>query len=107
VRVQSEGLSPGVQNGKESQLGAEMLRIGGNLKHGLSASAEEQIVEQPWMALTERVQLVGQGKDDVEVGYAEQILFAPYEPALPRLCLALGTVPVATGVIGDGLVVAT
>jgi hypothetical protein len=43
------------------------------------------------------VQRVGQGKDDVEVGYAEQILFAPYEPALPRLCLALGTVAVATG----------
>jgi hypothetical protein len=50
---------------------------------------------------------VGQGKDDVEVRYAEQVLLAACEPALASLGLALGTVPVATGVIGDGLVVAT
>jgi hypothetical protein len=50
---------------------------------------------------------VGQGKDNVEVGHAEQILFAPCQPALACLGLALGTVAVATGVIGDGLVVAT
>jgi hypothetical protein len=51
--------------------------------------------------------MVAQGEDDVEVAYAEQVLFAPREPALARLGLALGTVPVATVVIGDGLVVAT
>ena len=31
MRMWSEGLSPGVQDGEEAQLGAEMLRIGGNL----------------------------------------------------------------------------
>ena len=107
MRMQSQVLPPGVQDAEEADLGSEVLGVGGNLKHGLSGGAEEQIIEQPWIALTERVQLVGQGKDDVEVRYAEQVLFAACEPALTRLGLALGTVAVATGVIGDGLVVAT
>ncbi len=107
MRMQSQVLSPGVQNAEEADLGSEVLGVGRNFEHGLSAGAEEQIVEQPWIALTERVQLVGQGKDDVEVGHAEQILFAPCQPALACLGLALGTVAVATGVIGNGLVVAT
>ena len=42
----------------------------------------------------------------MEVGHAEQILFASRKPALARLGLALGTVTVATGVKGNGLVVA-
>jgi hypothetical protein len=33
-------------------------QLGSANKHGLSAGAEKQIVEQPWIALTERVQLV-------------------------------------------------
>ena len=107
MRMRSEVLSPGVQNAEEADLGSEVLGVGRNFKHGLSAGAEKQIVEQPWVALTERVQLVGQGKDDVEVGHDEQILFAPCEPALASLSLALGTVAVATGVIGNGLMVAT
>src|SRR5271156_1819676 len=93
MRMQSQVLSPGVQNAEEADLGSEVLWVGRNFEHGLSAGAEEQIVEQPRIALTERVQLVGQGKDDMEAGYAEQVLFAPCEPALARLGLALGTVP--------------
>ena len=59
MRMRSEVLSPGVQNAEEADLGSEVLGVGRNFEHGLSAGAEEQIVEQPWIALTERVQLVG------------------------------------------------
>ena len=59
MRMQSQVLSPGVQNAEEADLGSEVLGVGRNFKHGLSAGAEEQIVEQPWIALAERVQLVG------------------------------------------------
>jgi hypothetical protein len=47
-----------LQNAEEADLGTEVLGVGRNFEHGLSAGAEEQIVEQPWVALTERVQLV-------------------------------------------------
>jgi len=48
---------------------------------------------------------MGQGKDNMEVRYVEQVLFTTCEPTLARLRLAFGTVSVATGVIGDGLMV--
>jgi hypothetical protein len=59
MRMQSQVLSPGVENAEEADLGSEVPGVGRNFEHGLSAGAEEQIVEQPWIALTERVQLVG------------------------------------------------
>src|SRR5450432_4254664 len=105
--MQSQVLSPGVQNAQEADLGSKILGVGRNFKHGLSAGTEEQIVEQPWITLTERIQQVGQSEDDMEVGHAEQVLLAPCEPALARLSLTLGTVPVTTGVIGYCLVITT
>ena len=55
MRMQSEVLSPGVQNAEEADLGSEVLGVDRNLEHGLSAGAKEQIVKHPWVALTERV----------------------------------------------------
>ena len=55
MRMQSQVLSPGVKNAEEADLGSEVLGVGRNFEHGLSAGAEEQIVKQPWIALTERV----------------------------------------------------
>src|SRR5271165_4371849 len=43
----------------------------------------------------------------MEIGHGEQVLLAPRQPALARLGLTLRAVPVATGVIGDGLEIAS
>ena len=74
VRVQAQVLSPGVQDAEEADLGSEMLGICCDFEHGLSASPEEQIEEQPGISLTERVQRMRQSKDDVEVGHGKQVL---------------------------------
>jgi hypothetical protein len=74
-----------VQDGEEADFSPEVPGVGGNFEHGLSGGAEEKIVEQPRVPLTERVQLVGQGKDDVEVRYVEQVLFAACEPTVACL----------------------
>ena len=95
-----------MQDGEEADFSSQVPGVGGNLEHGLSGGAEEKIVKQP-RSVAERVQLVGQGKDNVEVRDVEQVLFATCEPTLARLRLAFGTVSVATGVIGDGLMVTT
>lgn len=42
----------------------------------------------------------------MEIGDAQQFLFSRGKPALTCLGLALGTVPVAAGVIREGLVTA-
>ena len=55
MRMQSQVLSPGMQNAQETDLGSEVLGVGRNFEHGLSAGAKEQIVEQAWIALTERI----------------------------------------------------
>jgi hypothetical protein len=47
VRMVLEVLSPCVQNTEESDVGAEVLRIAGDLDHRSSAGSEEQVVEQP------------------------------------------------------------
>src|ERR1019366_3815294 len=44
-----------------------------------------------------------QSEDDVEVGYWQQFGGARGQPLGTGVALALGTVPVAAGVIGDGL----
>ena len=86
-----------MQDGEEADFSSQVPGVGGNLEHGLSGGAEEKIVKQPRVPLAERVQLVGQGKDDMEVRYVEQVLFTTCEPTLARLRLAFGTVSVATG----------
>ena len=47
---------------------------------------------------------MGQGEDDVHIWQLEELPLAGVEPPFPRLRLALRTVPIATRVIGDGLV---
>jgi hypothetical protein len=100
LRVQTQVLAPRMQDDEEADFSSEVPGVGGNFEHGLSAGAEEKIVEQPWVPPTQRVQLVGQCKDDVEVRYAEQVLFASCQPTVASLRLAFGTVSVAAGVIG-------
>ena len=55
MRMQKQVLPPGVQNAEEANLGAEVFGVGRNFEHGLSAGAEEQIVQQPGIAQTERI----------------------------------------------------
>ena len=57
--MQSQVLSPGMQNAEEADLGSEVLGVGRNLEHGLSAGAKEQIVEQPWVSADRAGSTVG------------------------------------------------
>ena len=49
---------------------------------------------------------MGQCKDHMEVRHAQKFFFACFHPTLASLCLALWTVAVSAGIIGDGLVTA-
>jgi len=50
---------------------------------------------------------VGQGKDDMKVGYGQQFGGTFRQPSLPRCPLALGTVPIQARVVRDGSLSAT
>ena len=45
MRMQSQVLSPRMQNAEESDPGSEMPGVGCDFKHGLGAGAEEKIVQ--------------------------------------------------------------
>src|SRR6185436_8139979 len=62
---------------------------------------EQQIVDHLGVAQGQDIELLGQGKDHMEVGHRQKLIAATVEPALLFQTLALGAVAVATGVVAD------
>jgi hypothetical protein len=101
-----EGLSPGVQNGKQSNLSTEVLRVGCNFEQ-CGGAARKQKREQPPLILPhQRHERVRHAEDQVEVADRQQFLLTLVEPLVASVGLALGTVPVAARVVGDDLMTA-
>ena len=83
--------TPRVQDGEESDLGAEPLRIGCNFHQSLGAGLEQQIEESAGSGERQRVQFVGHGEDDMEIVGVEQVALLRFDPSPAGLRLALGT----------------
>ena len=107
VGVMLQLLIPGVEDAEESDLGAEMPGVRGNLINVSGARAKQQVIDHFFILQGERCQLVGEREDDMSVGHGEQFGAARGQPAVARLALTLRAVPVAAGVIGDGAMPAT
>ena len=86
-------LTPCMQDGEESDLGAEAFGIGSHFEQGLGTGREQQI--EKWFGRSERqwVQFVGQGEDNVKVVGVEQVALLGFEPSPAGPRLALGTAP--------------
>src|ERR1700692_954363 len=91
VVMAQQVLTPGMQDGEESDLGAEPLRIGSHFEQGLGTSLEQLVEKGPGRSQSQGVQFVGQGEDDVEVVGVEQILLLGLEPSPALPPLTLGT----------------
>src|SRR5215469_2142340 len=106
VWMQEQVLSPGVQDGDHTDLGSQVFRIGCDFEQSSCASSEQQMVEQARVLQSQDIQLVRYGEDHVEIAGVEEFAFPCRQPAFARLCLTLGAVPIATRVVGDGLITA-
>ena len=104
--MQQQVLSPGVQNADHADLAPRCLRSTAISSRVSAPAREQQIVEQTWVLQGQHVEFVGHGEHDMEVAGRQQFPFAGREPALARLRLTLGAVPVPTRVVGDGLMTA-
>ena len=102
--MQRQVLSPSVKDAEKTDLGSQMLWIASEFEHGFRAGTEQQIVDHLGVPLAKGVEFLREGKDHMEVGDAEQFLFACVEPAPACLGLALGAVPISTRVVGDGFI---
>src|SRR5439155_3686348 len=99
VGVQKQVLSPGVQDADHADLGAQVFAIDGDLEQGLSAGGEQQVVEQTRVFQGQHVEFVGYSEHNMEVAGGQEFAFASRQPALARLRLALGAVPISARVV--------
>ena len=68
-----EVLSPGMEHAEQTDVGTQMLRVATDFEQRSGTCAEEQVVEQPLVLEHESRELVRQRKDDMEVGYGQQL----------------------------------
>src|SRR5205814_7510448 len=73
MQVWGEMLAPGVEDRGAADVTTEVARIAAKGGERRGDRAEEQRIEDPGIALRERVQGVRQGEDDVEVLHGEQL----------------------------------
>src|SRR5271169_2211495 len=106
MRMVGHRRAPAVEHGGDADAGAEMLWIGGDREQCLGRRAEQQIVDHRLVLVGNRGDLGRQGEDQVEIADREQVGLAGGEPVLRRRALALGTMAVAAGVVGDPAVAA-
>src|ERR1019366_217172 len=99
VRMMLEFLVPGVQDAEESDLGAEMFRIVGDLGQRLGAGPEKQGIDLAFVLHREWRQLPRQCKNHVDVARGQQFLFPRCKPAVAGIRLTFWAMPVSAGVI--------
>ena len=101
MRMMDERLAPGVEDGEEADLGAEVARVGGNRAECLGDGSEEETVDDGLVLGGDLGDRRGHGEDDVEVLGGQQVLPAPFEPRGAGQRLTGRTVAVAAGVVPD------
>src|ERR1019366_7818940 len=106
VGMEEQVLSPSVQDADHADLGAQVFAIDGDLQQGLSAGGEQQVVEQTRVFQGQHIEFVGHSEHDMKVTGGQEFAFAGRQPALARLRLALGAVPISARVVRDGLMTA-
>jgi len=97
MRVKQQLLIPAMQHAEETDLRAEVFRVARDGEQSLRAGTKQQIVDFTFVPQRQRRELVRQSENDVRVAGRQQLAAACFQPAVARVGLALGAVPVAAG----------
>lgn len=106
MRVMLEVLPPSMQDSKEADLAAEVLRVRSHLEHRARCSSKQDVVDNGFVLEGYVGQAVRDSEDDVEIWNRQQLSLSFREPPLASAVLALGTVSIPTRVIRVALLVA-
>jgi len=106
VRMADQRLAPRVEDGEHAALRAEMAGGRRDLSACGRAQLQEPRVQTGTVPIRQEQERMRQREDDVHIRHVEEIALACGEPAVACQRLALRTVAVPTGVIGDGLMAA-
>ena len=101
VRMVGQWRSPGVEDGGEPDACAEVLGVGRDRDQGLGGNFQQQVIDDRLVVIGDVGDRPRQGEDDMEIGHGQEIGLAVGQPLLGSVGLALRTVPVAAGVVGD------
>src|SRR3984885_13876574 len=93
--------APRVQHRGEADLHAEPLGVRGDRQQRLGARLEQEVVDDGLVLVSDGADLRRQREHNVEVRYLQQFGLARLQPLLRLTALALRTVPVTAGVVGD------
>src|SRR6516165_3087064 len=101
MRMVGHRRAPGMQYGSGADAGTEVLGIGGNGEQSLGRNAEQQVVNYRLVLVGDCGDLGRQGEDHMEIADRQQISLARGKPVACHRALTLGTMAVATRVVGD------
>jgi hypothetical protein len=101
VTILLHSLPPGMEHSEESDLGAEVSGISGDLQQCFGSSLEEQAVKDPFVLQGQRAEPVWQRKHDVEILHRKKIRSALVKPFGARCGLTFWTMTIPAGVVSD------
>src|SRR3954471_527185 len=97
VRMVLQVLAPGMEHSDETDLGAEMARIGGDRAQCFGCGPEQDGVDRGLVLESDFGGWRRQGEDDVEIRHRQQFVLPFGQPGGARPSLAFRAMSVATG----------
>jgi hypothetical protein len=101
VQMLRQRLTPSVEDGGHADRAAQVSRIAPEREQRVSGCTKEQGVDDARIALSERIERMGQREDHMKVRNRQEVRTAGLDPPGTRPGLARGTVAIATGVVRD------
>ena len=99
-----EVLTPCVQNGRYSDVGTEVLTIGGNGSEGLGRSLKQQAIHLGLVLVGNRTDRGRKLEHRVKIRHRQKLGCARRKPCRRSRPLAFSAVPIAAAIIGDACV---
>jgi hypothetical protein len=101
VRVMGECLTPGMKDGDEAELAAQVPGVGGDSLQRCGHRVEQDGVDLALVLICDRCDLGRHREHDMEIGHWQEVCLSCFEPLVARCALTLGAMPVATGIRPD------
>src|SRR5437016_7391482 len=99
-----QGLSPGVEYGKEADFSSQMLGIGSDGGQGLGHGSKQNVVDDLFVLVSDGSDLFGDGEDHMEIVRGEDFGHSLLDPLRTREGLALWAMAVPAAVVARPLV---
>jgi hypothetical protein len=97
-------LTPGMQDGKESNLCSEVTRITSYLLQGLGTGAEQEVIEDILVLQRQWGELVRESEDNMDIGNRQKFTLPSHDPFVASAGLTLWAMAIAATVVGDGAI---